>query len=214
MPLNESGYADYLWPCYDGGQTQAERKQWTEILAGMDAVEDQLRRQIEAHPGVRTMLVVEGIALPGPGSTLLYRAVEAKGKRGRHLMICQTVYNTSLSMAYAWLYQISKHMEVYFTSDLTATCTALMAFCKADMKAEHTTFQRYFKKVDWHPNPQVQKLMCMAGGLGPRRAEALIAEFGTVWGVLKADPKDLQQVSSIGSALAVKILREAGRPDV
>ncbi|KKK95440.1 hypothetical protein LCGC14_2672760, partial [marine sediment metagenome] len=85
-----------------------------------------------------------------------------------------------------------------------------------DQKEGHTTFRRYFKEMDWHPNPQVQRLMSMGGslGIGAVRAEALIKRFGTVYNVATATPEMLASVDGMGKAVAVKFLRGVGRPDV
>lgn len=208
-PLNDQGFADFLWPCFDLSFKQAERKQWSELLADLDAIEDQLRRQMQAHPDVPLMLIAEGIALTGLSGTLVY-----KRSRKDAILVNKGTYSKSLNLVYAWLYQVSKYIEVYFTADLAATCTALTAFYKADQREEHHTFHRYLKQVTFHPNPQVVKLMGLAGGLGPARAEALIKQFGTVWSVLNAEPRQLQGVEGIGPKLALKILREVGRADV
>lgn len=212
-PLNDQGYADFLWPCFGGGLKQAERKQWGELLSDLDAIEDQLRRQMQAHPDVPLMLIAEGLALTGQMGTMVY-------KRARHkanILVCKGTYPKSLNLVYAWLYQVSKYIEVYFTADLVATCTALTAFYKADQKEEHHTFHRYLKDVTFHPNPQVQRLLGLTSktsGVGPALCQALIKEFGTVWRVLNAKPGQLQVVEGVGPKLAVKILRDVGRADV
>lgn len=217
-PLNDEGFADYLWPCTDSNQeisglVQAERKQWSELLSDLDSIEDQVRREIQAHPEVRTMLIVEGIALTGQTGTMVFKRARTKG----NILVCKGTYSKSLNMVYAWLYQVSKYIEVYFTADLVATCTALTAFYKADQKEEHHTFNRYLKPVVFHPNPQVVKLMGLTSntaGVGPEKCQALIAKYGTVWRVLNARVDQLQTVAGIGPVLAKKILREVGRADV
>ena len=206
--LNDKGYADYLWPTVDG-EVHAERKQWSEILSGMDAVEDQLRRQKQAHPDVHLMLIVEGIAVTGYTGTIVY-----KRSSKENILVGKGVYPRSLKMVYAWLYQVSKFMEVYFTADFPETCTALTAFYHNGQKKEHRTFQRTFKEIEHHPNPQVKKMMSLIEGLGPVKATALINKFGTVYNVLTAKPEQLTVVEGIGMTVARKLLREVGRADV
>ena len=107
-------------------------------------------------------------------------------------------------------------MEVIQTTSLRETATALVAMYESDMKddEEHMTFRRHIKQSQFHPNPAVVQLMGVSPGLGDKRASALIAKFGTVWNVIKAEPSDLVQVEGIGPTLAHQILQRVGRPDV
>ncbi len=213
QPLNSEGYADYLWLGREGRQ-QAERKTWAEVLGGMDHVEDQLRREMQAHPDVRLMLVVEGIAVPARGGSTIFQET-TKGKR--HLFYAgKSYFAAPMKAAYAWLYQVSKFVEVYYTPNYSATLQMLAAFYQADQKEGHATFHRYLKEITFHPNPMVQRLMGMGGhlGIGAVRAEALIKRFGTVYNVATATPEMLASVEVIGKAVAIKFLRGVGRPDV
>lgn len=209
--LNEMGYADYLWGGFDDTLHQAERKQWSELLSDLDSVEDQLRKQMQTHPEVKHMLIVEGIAIQGASGVMVF-----KPSRKQNILVCKGTYNKGLGLVYPWLYQVSKFTEVFFTSDLTATCVALASFCKSDQKEEHEhrTFHRHLKIVTFHPNLQVQKLMALASGVGEARAVALIQKFGTCWNVINASPEQLQTVEGIGPKVSLKLLREIGRPDV
>ncbi|KKK70241.1 hypothetical protein LCGC14_2925990, partial [marine sediment metagenome] len=74
LGLNDQGFADYLWNGHEG-PSQAERKTVMDLLGGTGSIEDQLRRQKAAHPDVRLMLIVEGIATPTPtGTTTWYES--------------------------------------------------------------------------------------------------------------------------------------------
>ena len=213
QPLNSEGYADYLWTGVEGRQ-QAERKTWYEILAGIDSVEDQLRRQLAAHPDVRLILIVEGVAVPSPTGTTIFKET-TKGKR--HLFYAGKSYFLGpMKGAYAWLYEVGKYIEVYQTPTYGATLSMLTSFYKADQKAEHGTFHRYLKDITFHPNPMVQRLMGMGNhlGIGPARAEALIKRFGTVLNVAQASPEALAAVEGMGKTGAIKFLRGIGRPDI
>lgn len=213
QPLNANGYADYLWHGLEGMQ-QAERKTWAEVLGGMDPVQDQLRREKQAHPDIRLMLIVEGLATPKRGGSALFFE-STKGKRS-FFYEGKSHFAAPMKQAYAWLYEVSKHMEVYYTPTFDATMQMLVAFYNADQKEGHTTFRRYLKEMDWHPNPMVQRLIAMGShlGIGEVRAEALIRRFGTVYNVATATPEMLASVDSMGMAVAVKFLRGVGRPDV
>jgi len=213
QPLNNEGYADYLWTGVEGRQ-QVERKTWYEILGGLDSVEDQLRRQLQAHPNIRLILIVEGVAVPSVTGTTVFKET-TKGKR--HLFYAGKSYFLGpMKGVYAWLYEVGKYIEVHQTPTYGATLNMLTAFYKADQKEGHTTFQRYLKEITFHPNPMVQRLMGMGShlGIGATRAEALIKRFGTPYNVATATPEMLASVEGVGKAIAIKFLRGVGRPDV
>ena len=209
--LNERLWADYRWQGIDGRWTQVERKTWGEILANVDAVEDQLRRHLKNQPSARLVFVLEGMV--DVASDGVYTVVPNKGgtmwTRGHRS-------GTRLSRIYSWLYNASEYVEVFQTGSYEQTCQFLVQAYKQDQKeeSEHKTFNRYYKKVTFHPNPQVLALMGMAPGLGEVKAEALIAKFTTVWNVLSASPKELMMVDGIGSGMAHTLLQRIGRTDV
>jgi len=213
QPLNSEGYADYLWHGVEGRQ-QVERKTWYEILGDLDSIENQLHRQLQAHPSVRLILIVEGVAVPSTTGTTVFKET-TKGKR--HLFYAGKSYFLGpMKGAYAWLYEVGKYIEVHQTPTYGATMNMLAAFYHADQKGDHTTFHRYLKDITFHPNPMVQRLMGMGShlGIGATRAEALIKRFGTVYNVATATPEMLASVEGVGKAVAIKFLRGVGRPDV
>jgi len=207
--LNGQGFADYLWPGIEGVQ-QAERKTWHELLSDLGAVEDQLRRELQAHPEVTTKLIIEGVALPVMDGTRVYHKVK------KDFLVPAHTYHKSLDSVYAWLYQVEKYIEVYFTPDLECTVRLLARCYLADQREDHETFRRYIKTATWHPNPQVQRLLGVSGEtkIGPVKAEALIRAKGTVWNVLSAQPGELTGVEGMGLKLSRDLLRGIGRPDV
>jgi ERCC4-type nuclease len=210
-PLNDEGWADYKWTAWDGEEVHVERKQWGELTAGIDRIEYQLRQEKAKHPKARLILLVEGVATPSVMGTQLWQ----QGKN-RDVYYKSREQNIRYSMVAAWLYQVNKYMEVVRTADFKATCVELAAMCMSDQKEEHSTFQRYLKVTDWHPNPQVEMLMAIGNGVGvgSAKADALARRFGTVWNVLSASPQELQQVEGFGKTNSIKLLRKVGRPDV
>lgn len=209
--LNERLMADYRWKGLDGRYTQVERKQWGEILASVDSVEDQLRRHLKNQPEDRLLLIIEGMfAEDGSGVHVLSAA------KGGNIWVKGYRSGTRISRVYSWLYNASEYVEVFQTFSYELTCQFLVQAYKQDQKEEsqHKTFNRYFKKVTFHPNPQVLALIGMAPGLGEVRAEALIDKFTTVWRVMNASPGELMQVDGIGSGLATTFLQRIGRTDV
>lgn len=210
--LNSDGWADYRWQT-DDGIIHVERKRWPELLHSVSAIESQLMRQLNAHPDARLILLVEGIVVRGAsmvgGTSIVTRTA---GKP--NIFYSRDQSSITLSAMYAWLYQVSKFMEVYLTPDLETTAMALVAFYTSDQKAEHKTMRRHIKEVDFHTNPQVVSLMGMVPGLGPIKSEALVLEFGTAWNVLSASPQELAKVPGVGVNEARKWLQRIGRPDV
>ena len=209
--INEQGYADYMWQGVESKE-QVERKLWSDILGDIDAVEDQLRRERQAHPDVRLKLLVEGVATSHVDGTVVWLPTKGDKK----IMFPAKHFRLPLQAAYAWFYQVSKYIEVYITPDKASTAIALVAFYKADQKEEHTTFHRYLRNIDFHPNPQVEGMMNIMKGtsIGAVRAQALIAHFGTIWNVIGADVKEIAAVEGMGLKTAQQLLRKVGRPDV
>ena len=209
VSLVDTGWADYRWQCHDDSYVHAERKQWGEILSGMDHVEEQLRNHMQRQPDARLMLLLEGMIVP---SMIGIDTLKATNKNN----IWVKGYSSSItySQVYAWLYQISKYIEVYQTTTYEGTCRALVAFYKSDQKESHTTMHRYFKPLTFRLNPQVAQLMGMLPGMGEVRAKALVEKFSTVYNFVTAKPEEIASVPGIGKALTTTWLRQLGRWDI
>ena len=209
--LNERLFADYKWNDLTGRVTQVERKQWGEVLANVDAVEDQLRRHKKNQPEARLLFLIEGMV--SEDSSGVYILNPAKGN---NIWVKGYRSGTRLSRIYSWLYNASEYVEIFQTFSYEMTCQFLVQAYNQDQKEEHEhkTFNRYYKKITFHPNPQVLALIGMAPGLGEVKAEALIDKFTTVWNVLSASPEELMQVSGIGKGMAHTLLQRIGRTDV
>lgn len=210
--INSEGWADYMWGTEDG-INQLERKTWADMLTSVSSIEQQLQRQLAAHPDSKLMLLVEGIAVPR-WDMLSGTALVTRTKAKPNIFYGRAQSRTTLKAMYAWLYSVSKYMEVYCTPDIEATANAIVAFYKSDLKGGHETLHRHIKEVVFHPNPQVTALMGLIHGLGPVKGEALIAKFSTVWNVVNATPQELSTVYGVGPNEARKWLQRLGRPDV
>lgn len=210
-PLNERGFADYMWEDHYDKVVHVERKTWGELIGAIPKVEDQLRRHSTNQPDARLILILEGMMISTPEGITTLRAANT-----RKVWVPNRTSSFRIGQLYAWLYQVQRHIEVYFTPDFRGTVSALSAFYKGDQKSdeEHTTFKRHFKNIQFHPNPQVVQLMGVFPNIGEKRAIALIEEFVTVWNVVSATPEQLQRVEGIGPKLSRTMLARLGRPDV
>ena len=212
-PLNSEGYADFRWMAPDSIIMHIERKTWNDLLSNLTSVENQLMRQMDRHKDHTLALLVEGIVVPSDsllgGTAVLH---QSKGKSNIYYQSSQS--KVSVSALYAWLYQVSKYIEVYQTSDILSTAKAIVSFYNSDQKEGHRTFTRHLKEVTFHSNPQVTSLMGMIPGLGPIKSEALIGRFGTVWEILNSTPEKLAEVRGIGTKEATRWLRLIGRSDI
>lgn len=209
--LNERHWADYRWQNSGKKWTQVERKTWSEVLADLNAVEDQLRRHMANQPEARLLFVLEGLVDVGSEGTYVLKQT---GKESVWVRSWRS--GTRISRVYSWLYSVSEYIEVFQTGSYPLTCQFLVQAYNQDQKPaeDKHTFNRHFKKPVFHPNPQVMQLMGLAPGLGEKRSEALIGKFSTVWNVLSANPRELESVPGIGARLASTILQRIGRPDV
>ncbi len=211
LALNEDNWGDYRWRSISGRWTNVERKTWPEVLANIDAVEDQLRRHMRNQPDARLLFVLEGMVDVDPEGTYIL-----------HPTAKHTLWNrgyrsgTRIGRIYSWLYNASEYVEVFQTFSYELTCQFLVQAYNQDQKKpeEHKTFNRYYKRVVFHPNPQVMQLMGLLPGIGEVKCEALIDRFTTVWQVLNASPGELMQVEGIGTKLSLNLLQRIGRTDV
>jgi len=208
--LNVDRWADYRWKDSAGRWTNVERKTWSEILANVDAVEDQLRRHMHNQPDARLIFILEGFV-----------DVDSKGtyplKQRKNVWVRSGYRSgTRISRVYSWLYNASSYLEVFQTGNFGLTMQFIAQAYKQDQKTpdQHKTFNRYYKKATFSPNPQVSQLIGLMSGLGEVRAESLIAKFTTVWNVLSAQPEELMQVHGIGEKMATTMLQRIGRTDV
>ena len=227
MSLNhsEEGYADYLWFACDGHRIQVERKQVTEILSGLDSVEEQLGREL--NNGVaETLLLIEGVCGPVPGlSRSMQTYIRPKtAKAGRELLIPGKTYQVNYVGYQAWKSQLDKAgITIVETFNWEATALTLVGLYNNSQKEEHTTLRRYIKEhITVQPfNEHVITLMGIRGAfLGEGRAKALIERFGTVWYVLNEPAESLAETlvgeeghtkKKLGMATVNKLFKAIGR---
>lgn len=219
-PLNQEGFADYMWFAIDGHRIQVERKQIDEILSGMDSVEEQLRRELDS--GVEeTLLLIERFCEPIPGLRMAVQSWK-KTKDGK-IMTPSHKYNTSYAGLQAWKSQLDKAgITIVETFDDVATAYTLVALYSSSQKLEHTTLRRYIKEhiVVVPYNQHVLNLMSVKGAnLGEARAKALIERYGTFWYTINQSVEDLGETlvgeegkeKRLGVVTARRLLRAIGR---
>lgn len=215
--------ADYFWdgeslsyiPNHDGTY-MTEHKTIDDVVRDSDGVESQLRKYVTKNPRSKHRLILEGLWEPAPTGVLIYRRKPGTnmffgGQKGVQPQLAKKIVS--------WLGDLYDITEVWMTPTMSASITTLGYLYMHDQKpeSERTIMRRHLKSIDWHENPQVMRLMGMAGndtGLGVSRCEALIRRFGTAWNVCSATPSQLASVPGIGQKTAVEFLQKIGRPDV
>ena len=213
-PLNQHGFADYLWYTYDEYTEQAERKQVTEILSNMDKVEYQLGNELDNIPNLFNMiLIIEGVAEPVPDGVQTF-VLAPNGqyfRRGRKYKVPYARYE-------GWIMaQERAGILVWRTSSWLTTVEALVRFQKSAESSVHTALQRHLKiKRTFKRDPYVETLMGIAGAeLGPELAQELITVFNTPWDIYRQPPEVIAEyVPGVGLTRAKNILRAIGRSDV
>lgn len=210
--FNTQGHSDYWWVQYPLDAhitTEIERKQWSEVLGSPDRVEEQLFKHLLQRPTSKHVLLIEGLAVPAANGISVLRSTSKY-----NVYVRGWSSPRRMKSIHAWLYAIGKYIEIIRTVDPEDTAMALIAMYQYDQKDDHKTFKRNYARVTYHPNIQVSMLIGMYPGIGVKKAEVLIDEFGTVWNLLNATPEKLQAVAGIGPVLAHRLLRQAGRMDI
>ena len=202
LSLNIDGYADYLFTDANGEAVQIEREGVGAILGNMIAIEDEIRRHMQAG---RMILIMEGIVIPNPDGTAI---CELMGKTVRTQFFSKTRYETLA----AWLWQIQEAgIEYIHTLSLQETAIAISSIYHNSQKPEHKTFKRHLKPITaWHPNKYISSLMGLTEAeIGEKRATQLVERFRTFFDVVAAPPPELEEV--IGKAATKKLIKAIGR---
>ncbi len=223
--LNRSGWADYMWSMYNGEIEQAERKQVNEILSDMPAVEEQIRKELQAKPGATLWLIVEGVCQPvllenGREGTVVYakrmcNTYRSYGKRDpeEHYVpghISKQPYERFQSFL-TGLERVG--VRVRHTVDYITTAKVLIQMAKS-AQSPPSTLQRHNKpQVSFHPEPQVMNLLGVyKSGIGVELAERLIKYYGSMWSMAQMNPEDIAaDVEGMGVSSATKLLKAIGR---
>lgn len=213
--LNRDGLADYVFIDHSGFTRQIERKQTAELLSGIDDVENQLRKEILSADA--TDLLVEGIMRSTQWGIDSY---QWDAKRGNYKLVRSFGDRIKprphlYPMILSWFWGLDKAgITVWQTTDYESTAKAIVAFYSASRKGCHTILQRYLKPKQT-PRTLDHSILSLMGiekaELGSVKATALIQKFGSVYGVLTADPKELETVDGIGKKGIARLFQAIGR---
>ena len=205
-PLNQNGYSDYTWQTYEGIRKQTERKTWNELLGGLDDVEEQMQRHLNAFPDDEHVFLLEGMAVKTDiGSVTLKPSANGK------VYVRGFPYKKRMKAMYSWLYEIGKYVEVIQTTGLSETATALVAMYEADQKENHKTLHRHIKTMQFTADPVILQYMnILPRGIGERTAEALKTRFSNMKELCRADAIELVKCEGIGATTARSIMQALG----
>lgn len=222
-PLNREGMADYYWVDMRGHSRQWERKQVGEAIGDLDAVEEQLNRELGTADEVT--LVVEGLMTATEWGVQVYDHHE-------HGEFCRRLKTSQEHWCMGWRVGSVKKpqpglwarweglkdglrkagVDVVETSGMYETASALVAAFKGSFKEERTTLRRYVRPhiSPFSPNLHVDNLARLKGaGIGPGLAQVLVERYGTFIDAVTAEKKGLEE--TIGPKRAEKFLNTLGR---
>lgn len=223
--LNRNGWADYMWPMYNGLIEQAERKQVNEILSDMPGVEEQLRKEIQTKPEATLWLIVEGICQP----IQLENKREGTVTYGKRMCNAYKSYGKRTPEEHYVPGHISKQPYERFQSFLTGlervgvrvrhtvdyiTTAKVLVQMATSAQSPPSTLQRHNKpQIAFHPDSQVMNLLGIyKSGISVVLAERLIKQYGSMWNVAQMHPEDIAaDVQGMGISNATELLQAIGR---
>lgn len=212
--LNAMGYADYMWLDILDKRRQWERKQLSELLSDIDAVELQLNKHLETADEVT--LVVEGVGIPTAYGVQTYKPSKDGKFFRRDYAFTKQPALWAYYEAWKWSMEHIVGVEVRETFTLEGTAHAIVASYKQSMKPEHTTGNRYIREhtPPFHPNIHIDNLCRLKGldggtGIGPVLAEKVIKEYGTFWQAINAPKGNL--IDILGRKTTEKLFDTIGR---
>ncbi len=184
VPLNTMGKADYYMVDPQDNERMIERKQIGEAISDLDAVEEQLGRHL--HECDELTLLVEGVATPTPKGVQVYRKSGGQFVPG-FAYNQPTLWSRWNSFKYSLWHNAGVHVEE--VSDWQSSVQFITTWFKKAMDPSSTTLNRYVvpHMPPFHKNPHIDNLCRLKDmGMGEVAATALIAKFGTFYGVMTA----------------------------
>lgn len=215
--LNQNHFPDWVWKNSLGEDEGMSRKQTGEFLSDIDGTLEQFQREstmVNQHG-----LLLEGIAEPKAGGTQTY----VLSKDGRYFRPAK-FFKIQYSYYEASLVALERSgVLVWKTSSYIGSAEALVRLEKSALKPGSNLLERHFKpRPDYHPNPQVMSLMNLVAksdsgritgiGVGEKLAEALISNFGSIYGILNTSPETIAEFTpGVGLIKAKQIHAALGR---
>jgi len=198
VPLNTWGKADYYWIDMQGNERMYERKQISEALSDLNAVEEQLGRHLRECDELG--LVVEGVAVPLASGVQIYRVDNnlTTFRRGYEHKNQASLWDRW--EAFKWSLWHECGVYVAEVSTWLGTARHIVKAFQQSYKTEHTTLQRYVTPhiPPYDLNPHIDNLCRIKGhkegrnwGIGEKGAKILIDEFETYYNVITAKYSDL-----------------------
>ena len=210
VPLNTWEKADYYLVDLQGNERMVERKQLSEALSDLDAVEAQLGEHIRECDELT--LLVEGVGVPTASGVQTYTYANGAWSEG----YAHTRQPQLWSRWCGFKHSLRHHagVEVEEVSHWYCTVQWLHTWFKKSLDPTSTTLQRYVIPhiPPMNKDSQVDNLCRLRGmGMGEKTALQLIGEFGTIHGVMTAGYADL--VGLMGGAWTRKFLKAIGREE-
>ena len=216
VPLNSWGKADYYMVDPKGNERMVERKQLSEALSDLDAVEEQLGRHL--HECDELTLLVEGVGMPAPDGvhtfdyaphSLHYSRPWHKGYQHKNQ---PQLWKRWVGFKYSLRHNAG--IEVEEVSHWHGTVQFLITWFQKSMDPTSTTMQRYVvpHMPPFDKNPHIDNLCRLKGmDIAEATATKLVAEFTTFDGVFAARFSDL--VGVMGGAWTRQFYKAIGRED-
>lgn len=221
-PINTWDKADYYWVDPQGNERMVERKQISEALSDLEAVEEQLGRHLREC--AELTLLVEGVAMPtstgvqtydhyNQGDTIPHTNHQWKSEgwhKGHTHSKQPKLYSRWHSFKYSLWHNAGIHVEEvsHWKGSIEYIATAF----EKSMNPSNTTMNRYVvpHMPPFDKNPHIDNLCRLKDmGLGEKNSIRLIEELGTFHGVMTAPYSTL--VGIMGGAWTKKFLKAIGR---
>lgn len=190
VPLNDWGKADYYMVDPEGNERMVERKQVSEALSDLDAVEEQLGRHL--HECDELTLLVEGVAMPTPTGVQTYNFTNGQWVQGYEHKRQPKLWKRWAGFKYTLRHNAGIHVEE--VSHWHGTVQFLSTWFHKAMDPTSTTMTRYVipHMAPFHKDQHVDNLCRLKGmGIGESTAIKLVDEFGGLHGVMTAGYADL-----------------------
>lgn len=210
VPLNTWGKADYYMVDPAGNERMIERKQLSEALSDLDAVEEQLGRHM--HECGELTLLVEGLGLPTPSGVQIYNYAHKRWIAGYAHTRQPQLWKRWMGFKYSLRHNAG--IEVEETAHWWGSVQFISTWFNKCMDPTSTTMTRYVipHMAPFHKDPQVDNLCRLKDmGIGESTAIKLIDKFGSIYGVMTARYSDL--VGAMGGAWTRAFFESIGRED-